>query len=90
MIIIFAADDIDTDLEELAEKYDRAKSPSERDQVAEDTYALIGGRIKSMIKRIGRGLADDDLDGFAGQALFRPKPCNSTFGAWVADEKRQP
>lgn len=56
MIIIIAADDIDTELEELAEKYDRAKNAGELEQIAEDTFALIGGRIKSMIKNIGRSL----------------------------------
>ncbi len=70
MIIIFAADDIDVDLEELAEKYDRAKSQGEREQIAEDTFALIGGRIKSMVKRIGRGLGEDDLNGFAREAVI--------------------
>ncbi len=69
MTIIIAANDIDIDLEELAEKFDRAKSPSERDQVAEDTFALIGGRIKAMIKRLGRGRGADDLDGFAREAV---------------------
>jgi hypothetical protein len=67
--IIIAANDIDVDLGALADQYDRAKSPTERDQVAEDTYALIGGRIKSMIKRIGRGLGEDDLAGFAREAV---------------------
>jgi len=54
MIIILADNNVDVDLEELAEKYDRAKSQHERDQIGEDTYALIGSRIKSMIKRVGR------------------------------------
>ena len=70
MTIILAADDIDTDLSALAEQYDRAKSPTERDQVAEETFALIGGRIKAMIKRVGRGLGQDDLDGFAREAVI--------------------
>ena len=58
MTIIIAADDIDVDLEELTEEYDRAKNPSEREQIAEDTFALISDRIKAMIKRVGRGLAE--------------------------------
>ena len=70
MIIIIAADDIDTDLEELAEKYDRAKNAGELEQIAEDTLALIGGRIKSMIKNVGRGLGEDDLDGFSHEAVI--------------------
>ena len=69
MIIILAENDTDIDLSALAEQYDRAKSPSERDQVAEETYILIGGRIKAMIKRVGRGLGQDDLDGFAREAV---------------------
>ena len=69
MTIILADNDTDTDLSALAERYDRAKSPSERDQVAEETYVLIGGRIKAMIKRVGRGLGQDDLDGFANEAV---------------------
>ena len=69
MIIILAENDIDVDLSALAERYDRAKSPTERDQVADETYALIGGRIKAMIRRVGRGLGQDDLDGFAREAI---------------------
>ncbi len=69
MTIIIAANDIDIDLEDLAERYDRAKSPPERDQVADEAFALIGGRIKAMIKRIGRGLGADDLDGFVREAV---------------------
>jgi len=68
-VIIIAADDIDVNLGELAEQYDRAKTPGEREQVAEETYELIGDRIKAMIKRIGRGLGEDDLDGFAREAV---------------------
>ena len=70
MTIIIAADDIEVDIEELAEKYDRAQNPGEREQIAEDTYSLIGGRIKSMIKRVGRGLGEDDLSGFAHEAII--------------------
>lgn len=69
MTIIFADTDTDTDLSALAERYDRAKTPSERDQVAAEIFALIGGRIKAMIKRVGRGLGQDDLDGFAREAV---------------------
>ena len=70
MTIIIATEETDAELEELSERYDRAKSPSERDQVAEETFALIGGRIKAMIKRVGRGLGQDDLDGFAREAVI--------------------
>lgn len=72
MTIIIAANDTDTDLEELAEKYDRAKNSTERDRVAEDTYALIGGRIKRMIQRVSQNwrLSPDDLDGLAREAVI--------------------
>ena len=70
MVIIFAANDVNIDIEELAERHYRAKSSSEREQITEDTFALIGGRIKSMIKRVGRGLGADDLDGFAREAII--------------------
>ena len=69
MIIILADNELDIDLGALAEKYDRAKSPSEREQVAEEAYALIGDRVKSMIKRVGRGLSAEDVNGFAREAV---------------------
>lgn len=73
MIIIIAAnDDIDVYLQNLAGQYDRAKSPLERDRVAEDTYALIGGRIKSMIKRVSQNwrLNPDNLESLAREAVI--------------------
>ena len=57
VIIILADNDTDTDLSALAEQYDRAKSPSERDQVAEDTFALIGGRIIPVSDSHGHSVA---------------------------------
>ena len=70
MTIIIAGNDTDSELEDLAEKYDRAINPGEREQIADEAFGLIGSRIKSMIKRGGRGLGEDDLDGFAHEAVI--------------------
>jgi len=47
MTIIIAADDIDMDLDEFAEKYDRANNSGEREQIAEVSFTLLGGQIKA-------------------------------------------
>ena len=69
MTIIIAADDTDAELKEIADRYDRAKNPNERERIAEDAYVLIGDKIKGMVKRVGRGLGADDLEGFAREAV---------------------
>jgi hypothetical protein len=69
MTIIIAAEDTEQDLEDFAKKYDQANNPGEREGIAEETYGLIGDKIKGMIKRVGRGLGSDDLDGFAREAV---------------------
>ena len=89
MTIIIAAEETGADLSALAELYDRAKTPSERDQVAEEIYVLIGGRIKAMIKRVGRGLGQDDLDGFAREACIEALENSGVTRIKRSDYKRR-
>jgi len=71
-IIIAANDEVDAELEELAENYDRARNTAERERIADSVYLLIGNRIKSMVKRVSQNwrLGADDLDGLAREAVI--------------------
>jgi len=71
MIIIIAAGTTEAEINEIAERYDRARNPNERERIAEEAYALLGNKIQGMIGNVSRGwrIGKDEIDALAWEGL---------------------
>ena len=71
IIIIAAAGTTEVEVNEIAEKYDRARNPNERERITEEAYELLGIKIKGMIGNVSRGwrIGKDEIDALTWEGL---------------------